>query len=89
MLKMPGETRRTVQLVRTNLGDAKDPKNHGNYNGTAVEDGQRKPEAYEANTMRIMRHSICPGRRGDTESGSDAMGVGSDIRSGSEAATRL
>jgi hypothetical protein len=35
---MPGETRRIVQLVRINLGDAKDPKNHGNYNRTAIED---------------------------------------------------
>ena len=87
--KMPGETRRTAQLVRTNLGDAKDPENHGNYNGTAMEDGRREPEAYEANTMRIMRHPICPEKRGSTESGSDAVDGGSDIRSGSEAAAGL
>ena len=86
---MPGKTKRTVPLVRTKVDDIKDLEINGNYNRTAVEDGQRKPEAYEANTMRIMRYSICPKRRGDTESGSDAMGVGSDIRSGSEAATRL
>jgi hypothetical protein len=57
---MPGEIRRTAQLMRTNLGDVKDPKNHGNYNRTAIEDGRREPEAYEANTMRIMRHPIYP-----------------------------
>jgi hypothetical protein len=86
---MPGKTKRTAPLVRTKVGDVKDPEINGNYNRTAVEDGQRKPEAYEANTMKIIRHLICPGRRGDTESRSDAIGIGSDIRSGSETATRL
>jgi len=86
---MLGETRRTVQLVRTNLGDAKDPKNHGNYNGTAMEDGRREPKAYKANIIRIMRHLICPEKRGSTESGSNAVDSGSDIRSGSKAAAGL
>ena len=87
--KMPGETRRTAQLVRTNLGDAKDPENHGNYNGTAMEDGRREPKAYEANTMRIMRHLICPEKRGSTELGSGAIDGESDIRSGSKVAAGL
>jgi hypothetical protein len=39
MLKMLRETRRTAQLVRTNLDNIKDPKNHGNYNGMAIKDG--------------------------------------------------
>jgi hypothetical protein len=25
--------------VQTNLGNIKDPKNHGNYNGMAIKDG--------------------------------------------------
>ena len=86
---MPGETRRTVQLVRTNLGNMKDPKNHGNYNGTAIEDGWREPEAYKANIMRIIRHLICPEKRRSTKLGSNAINSGSDIRSGSKAAAGL
>jgi hypothetical protein len=89
MLKMPGETRRTAQLVRTNLDNAKDPKNHGNYNGTAIEDGQREPKAYKANTIRIIRHLICPKKRRSTELGSNIIDSGSDIRSGFEAAAGL
>jgi hypothetical protein len=75
--------------VRTNLGDAKDPENHGNYNRMAMEDGRREPKAYKANIMRIMRHLICPKKRGSTKSGSDAVDGGSDIRSGSKAAAGL
>ena len=86
---MLGETRRTVQLVRTNLGDAKDPKNHGNYNRTAIEDGRREPKAYKANIMRIIRHLICPKKRGSTKLGSNAVDGGSNIRSGSKAAAGL
>jgi hypothetical protein len=75
--------------VQTNLGDAKDPKNHGNYNGTAMEDGRQEPEAYKANTMRIIRHLICPKKRGSTKSGSNTIDGGSNIRSGSKAAAGL
>jgi hypothetical protein len=86
---MPGETRRTAQLVQTNLGDVKDPKNHGNYNRTAIKDGRREPKAYEANIMRIIRHLICPKKRRSIKLGSNTMDSGSDIRSRSEAAARL
>ena len=86
---MPGEIRRTVQLVRINLGDVKDPKNHGNYNRIAIEDGRREPKAYKANTMRIIRHLICPEKRGSTKSGSNAINGESDIKSGSKAAAGL
>ena len=81
MLKMPGETRRTAQLVRINLGNAKDPKNHGNYNGTAIKDGRQELKAYKANIIRIIRHLICPEKRRSTELGSNAINSGSDIRS--------
>ena len=67
--------------MRTNLGDVKDPKNHGNYNRTAIEDGRREPKAYKANIMRIIRHLICPEKRRSTELGSNAINSGSDIRS--------
>jgi hypothetical protein len=72
-----------------NLGNTKDPKNHGNYNRTAIEDGRREPKAYKANIMRIIRHLICLKKRGSTELGSDAVNSGSDIRSRSEAAAGL
>jgi hypothetical protein len=75
--------------VRTNLGDAKDPKNHRNYNGIAIEDGWREPKAYKANIMRIMRYLICPKKRGSTELGSNAIDGGSDIKSGFKAAAGL
>ena len=75
--------------MRTNLGNAKDPENHGNYNRTAIEDGRREPKAYKANTMRIIRHLICPKKRGSTKSRSNTVDDGSDIRSGSEAAAGL
>jgi hypothetical protein len=86
---MPGEIRRTAQLVQTNLGDIKDPKNHGNYNRTAIEDGQREPKAYKANTIRIIRHLICPEKHKSTKSGSNAVNSGSDIKSRSKAAAGL
>jgi hypothetical protein len=75
--------------VRINLGDAKDPKNHRNYNGTAIEDGRREPKAYKANIIRIIRHLICPKKRGSTELGSSAIDGESDIRSGSKVAAGL
>jgi hypothetical protein len=75
--------------VQINLSNAKDPKNHGNYNGMAIKDGRREPEAYKANTIRIMRYLICPEKRGSTKSGSNTIDGGSDIRSGSEAAAGL
>ena len=89
MSKMPEETRRIAQLVRTNLGDVKDPKNHGNYNGIAIEDGRREPKAYKANTIRIIRHLICPKKRRSIKSGSNTVNSGSDIRSRSKAAAGL
>ena len=86
---MPGEIRRIAQLVQTNLGDVKDPENHGNYNRTAIEDGRREPKAYKANTIRIIRHLICPKKRRSTKLGSNAVDGESDIRSRSEAAAGL
>jgi hypothetical protein len=75
--------------VRTNLGNTKDPKNHENYNGTAIKDRRREPEAYKANTIRIIRHLICLKKRGSTKSGSNAINGESDIKSGSKAAAGL
>ena len=75
--------------MRTNLGDAKDPKNHGNYNGTAMEDGRREPKAYKANIIRIIRHLICSKKRRSTKLGSNAVDDGSDIRSGSKVVAGL
>ena len=75
--------------MRTNLGNTKDPENHGNYNKTAIEDGWREPKAYKANTIRIMRHLICPKKRGSTKLGSNAINSGSDIRSGFKATAGL
>jgi hypothetical protein len=86
---MLGEIRRIVQLVRINLGDVKDSENHRNYNGMAIEDGRRELKAYEANTMRIIRHLICPKKRRSTKLGFNTMDGGSDIRSGSKAAAGL
>ena len=86
---MPGETRRTVQLVRTNLSNIKDPKNHGNYNGIAIEDGRREPKAYKANIIRIIRHLICPKKYKSIKLGFDTIDSGSDIRSGFKAAAGL
>jgi hypothetical protein len=71
------------------VGDVKDPKSNGNYSGTTIEDRQREPEAYKANTMRIIRQLLCPKRRRDTKSGFSAIDSGSDIRSRSEAAAML
>jgi hypothetical protein len=67
--------------VQTNLGNIKDSKNHRNYNRTAIKDGRREPKAYKANTMRIIRHLICPKKRGSTKLESNAIDDGSDIRS--------
>jgi hypothetical protein len=75
--------------VRINLSNAKDPKNHRNYNGTAMEDGRQEPKAYKANIIRIIRHLIYPKKRGSTELGSDTIDGGNDIRSGSKAAAGL
>jgi hypothetical protein len=89
MLKILRETRKTVQLVRINLGDIKDSKNHGNYNKTAIKDGWREPKAYKANIIRIIRHLICLKKRRSIKLGSSAIDGGSDIRSGSKAAAGL
>jgi hypothetical protein len=86
---MPRETRRTAQLVQTNLGNIKDPENHGNYNGTAMEDGRQEPEAYKANTIRIIRHLICLKKHRSTKSGSNTINGESDIRSRSKATAGL
>jgi hypothetical protein len=75
--------------VQINLGDIKDPKNHGNYNRMAIKDRRREPKAYKANIIRIIRYLICPKKRGSTKSGSNTIDNRSDIRSGSKAAARL
>jgi len=75
--------------VQTNLGDIKDLKNHGNYNGTAIEDGRREPKAYKANIIRIIRHLICSKKRGSIKLESNTVDGESDIRSGSKAAAGL
>jgi hypothetical protein len=64
-----------------NLGNIKDLKNHGNYNRMAIEDGWREPKAYKANIIRIIRHLICPKKRGSTKLGSNTMDNRSNIRS--------
>jgi len=71
------------------VGDVKDFENNRNYNKTAIKDGQWKPEAYEVNTMKIIRDLIYFKRRKNTESRLNIINNGSDIKSGSEAATRL
>ena len=75
--------------MRINLGNVKDPKNHGNYNGTAIEDGRRELKAYKANIIRIIRHLICLKKRKSIKSGSNTVNSGSDIRSRSKAAAGL
>ena len=55
----------------------------------AIKDGRREPEAYKANIIRIIRHLICPKKRGSTKLESNAINGGSDIRSGSKAAAGL
>jgi hypothetical protein len=75
--------------VRTKLSDVKDLKNHGNYNKIAIKDGQREPEAYKANTIRIIRHLICSKKRRSTKLGSNTINNRSDIRSGSKAVAGL
>jgi hypothetical protein len=68
--------------VQTNLGNIKDSKNHGNYNRTAIKDGQQEPKAYKANIIRIIRHLICSKKRGSTKLESNTVDSGSDIKSG-------
>jgi hypothetical protein len=75
--------------VRTNLSDIKDPKNHGNYNGIAIEDGQREPKAYKANIIRIIRHLIYSEKRRSIKLRSNTIDGGSDIKSGFKAAAGL
>ena len=75
--------------MRIKVGDIKDFEINRNYNKTAVEDGQWKPEAYKVNTIKIMRYLIYFKRRRDIELRSDIISNGSDIKSKSEAATRL
>jgi hypothetical protein len=79
---------RTTRPRRTKVGDAKDPENNGNYNETTMERQGRRFKAYEANTTRVIRHSALIGRRRSIESRPDTVDGGSDIRSGSEMATR-
>jgi hypothetical protein len=67
----------------------KDPKNHGNYNKTAIEDGRREPKAYKANIIRIIRHLIYPKKHRSTKLESDIIDSGSDVRSRSKAAAGL
>ena len=75
--------------MQTNLGDIKDLKNHGNYNGTAIEDGRREPKAYKANIIRIIRHLICPKKCRSTKLGFNTVNSRSDIKSGFKAAAGL
>jgi hypothetical protein len=75
--------------VQTNLGNIKDPKNHGNYNRMAIEDRWREPKAYKANIIRIIRHLICPKKRRSTKLRSNTIDNRSDIRSKSEAVAGL
>jgi hypothetical protein len=75
--------------VQAKVGNIKDPKSNGNYSGTTIKDGQREPEAYKANIIRIIRQPLCLKRRRDTELGSSAIDGKSDIRSRSEAAAIL
>jgi ribosomal protein L34 len=67
--------------VRTNLGDAKDSKNHRNYNRMAIKDGRREPKAYKANIIRIIRHLIYFKKRRSTKLGSNIINSRSDIKS--------
>ena len=75
--------------MQTNLGNIKDPKNHRNYNGTAIEDRRREPKAYKANIIRIIRHPICFKKRRSIKLGSNTIDSGSDIKSRSKAAAGL
>ena len=64
-----------------NLGNIKDPKNHGNYNGTAIKDGRQELKAYKANIIRIIRHLICPKKCKSTKLEFNTIDNRSDIRS--------
>jgi hypothetical protein len=75
--------------VWINLGDIKDPENYRNYNRTAIKDRRRESKVYKANIIRIIRHLICPEKRGSTELGSNIIDSGSDIRSRFKAAAGL
>jgi hypothetical protein len=75
--------------VQTNLSDIKDLKNHGNYNGMAIEDGQREPKAYKANIIKIIRYLIYPKKHRSIKSGFNTINSRSDIRSGSKTAAGL
>jgi hypothetical protein len=75
--------------VQTNLGNIKDPKNHGNYNRMAIEDRWLEPKAYKSNIIRIMRYLICPKKRRSTKLRSNTIDNRSDIRSKSEAVAGL
>ena len=72
-----------------NLGNIKDPKNHGNYNRIVIKDRRWKPKAYKANIIRIIRHLICSKKRKSIELGSNTIDNGSDIKSGFKAAAGL
>ena len=75
--------------MRTNLSNIKDLENYRNYNGMAIKDGRREPEAYKANIIRIIRHLICSKKRKSIELGSNTIDNGSDIKSGFKAAAGL
>jgi hypothetical protein len=70
------------------VGKVENPENNGNYE-IAIEAGQRKSEAYEANIRRRIRRLTCHRRHKSSESGSNGIGGKSDIKSGSKAAARL
>ena len=55
----------------------------------AIEDEQREPKAYKANTMRIIRHLIYSKKHGSTKLGSNTVNGRSNIRSRSKAAAGL
>jgi hypothetical protein len=55
----------------------------------AIKDKRQEPKAYKANIIRIIKHLICPEKRGSTKSGSNIINSGSDIRSRSKAAAGL
>jgi hypothetical protein len=75
--------------MRMKVDDIKDFKNNRNYKGIIIKDGKRELKAYKANTMRIMRHLICLKEYKDTESRSDIINNGSNIKSRFKATTKL
>jgi hypothetical protein len=70
------------------VGEAENPKNNGNCE-TAIEARRYKSKAYKANIRRRIRRLTYYKRHKSSKSGSDGVGSGSNIRSGSKAAARL